>query len=124
MTRARFNTEINAFQQQNGLFKCIDKRCKICSLYILEGHSLIMSNNMRWELQSHVSCRSINVIYYLKYNMCNVCKCGLKNKCLNEPFFEIKVMMKLKSSYQLETYENYFHKKSHDTLNYPEHLKK
>ena len=61
---------INAFGQQNGHFKCIDKRCKICSLYIIEGHSFIMSNNMRWELRLHVTCRSINIIYYLKYNMC------------------------------------------------------
>ena len=150
LTRARFNP-INAFQQQNKLFKCIDKRCKICSLDIVEGHSFIMSNNTRWELRSHVTCRSINIIYYLKCNMCkkkktyigktvgdnivgyrsrmnqntsnsktgdstckfpiHVYKYGLKNKCLNEPLFEINVMMKLKSSNQLETYENYFHKK-------------
>ena len=54
----------------------------------------------------------------------HVCKCGLKNKCLNEPFFEINVMMKLKSSNQLESYENHFHKKGYDTLNWPEHLEK
>ena len=28
-----------------------------------------MSNNMRWELRSQVTCRDINVIYYLKCNM-------------------------------------------------------
>ena len=33
-------------------------------------------------------------------------------------------MMKLKSSHQLEIYENYFHKKGNDTLNCPDHLKK
>ena len=54
----------------------------------------------------------------------HVYKCGLKNKSLNEPFFEINVMIKRKRSNQLETYENYFHKKVHDTLNCPEHLKK
>ena len=47
-------------------------------------------------------------------------KCGLKNKWLKEPLFEINVMMRLKSSNQLETCENYFHKK----VNCPEHLKK
>ena len=70
LTRARFNAEINAFQQQTGLFQCIDERCKICSLYIVEGHIFIMLNNVRWELRSHVTCRSINIIYYLKCNMC------------------------------------------------------
>ena len=29
-----------------------------------------MSNNMRWELCSHVICRDINVIYFFKCNMC------------------------------------------------------
>ena len=53
----------------------------------------------------------------------DVYKCGLKNKCLNEPFFEINVMMKLKSSNKFETYENYFHKKGSDGLNCPQHLK-
>ena len=37
-------------------------------------------------------------------------KCGLKNKCLNKPFLEINVRMKLKSSNEQEFYENYFHK--------------
>ena len=43
LTRTRFNTEINAFQQQNTLFKCIEERCKIYSLYIVEGHSFYLS---------------------------------------------------------------------------------
>ena len=70
LTRERFNTEINAFQQQSGLFKCIHKRYEICSLYIVEGHSFIMPNNMKWELRSHITCRSITIIYCLKCNMC------------------------------------------------------
>ena len=164
LTQARFNTEINAFQQENGLFKFISKRCEVCSLYIVEGNSFIMSNNMRWELRSHVTCRSINIISYLKCNMCkkketyigktvganivgfrsrmnqhisdnrtgdwtckfpmHVYKCSLKNKCLYKPFFEINVMMTLKSSNQLEIYQNYFHKKGYDTLKCPENLQK
>ena len=35
-----------------------------------EDKSFIISNNMRWELRSHVTCRYINVIYYLKCNIC------------------------------------------------------
>ena len=131
-------------------------RDKRCSMYIVEGHSFIMSNNMTWELRSHVTCRSINIIYYLKWNMCkkketyvgktvgdkivrfkskmnqhisssrtgdstckfpiHVYKCSLKSKCLNEPFFEIIVTMKLKSSNQLQTFENYFHTKGYALL--------
>ena len=55
LTRARFNTKIYAFGQQNGLFKCTENSSKIYSLHIAEGHSCIMSNNMRWELRSHVT---------------------------------------------------------------------
>ena len=54
----------------------------------------------------------------------HVYNCGLQNKCLNKPFFEINVMMKLRSDNQLESYENYLHKKDYDTLKCPEHLKK
>ena len=50
----------------------------------------------------------------------HVYKCGLKNKSLNEPFFEINAMMTLKSSNLFEIYENYFHKKGYNTLNCPE----
>ena len=39
-------------------------------LYVNEDNSFVMSNNMRWELRSHVTCRDMNVIYYLEYNIC------------------------------------------------------
>ena len=110
-----------------------------------------MCNNMRWELRSYVACRDINVIYYLKCNMCDnkktyigkmvgdnvvgfknrfnqhssdsktsnstrkfpihVYPCAIKSKCLNVPYFQLNIMMKLKDSRQLKFYENYFHKK-------------
>ena len=69
LSNARFNTDTNI--QPKGLFKRTDKRCKICLLYINEGNNFVMSNNMRWEFRSHLICRGINVIYYLKCNMCN-----------------------------------------------------
>ena len=71
LSKARFNTDINNFIQLKRLFKCTDKGFKICLLYVNEGNSFVMSNNMRWELRSHVTCRDINVIYYLKCNMCD-----------------------------------------------------
>ena len=71
LSKARFNTDTNNFIQLKGLFKCTDKRCKICLLYVNEGNSFVMSNNMRWELRSHVTCRDINEIYYLKCNICD-----------------------------------------------------
>ena len=54
-----------------GLFKCIDKRCKIYLFYVNENNTFLVSNNMRWKLRSHVTCWDINVIYYLKCVMCD-----------------------------------------------------
>ena len=71
LSKARFNTDTSNFMQLKGLFKCTEKRCKIYLLYVNEGNSFVMSNNMKWELRSHVTCRDINVIYYLKCNMCD-----------------------------------------------------
>ena len=48
----------------------------------------------------------------------------MKSKCLKEPYFQLNIMMKLKDSWQLEFYENHFHKKCYDTINCPEYLKK
>ena len=56
--------------QATGLFKCTGKRCKTCSLYVNEDNSFVMSNNMRWEICQRVTCREINVIFYLKCNIC------------------------------------------------------
>ena len=47
LSKARFNTDTNNFIQLKGLFKCTDKRCKICLLYVNEGNSFVMSNNMK-----------------------------------------------------------------------------
>ena len=71
LPKGRFDTYTNNFIQPKVLFKCTDKRCKICSLYVNEDSSFTMSNNMRWELHLHVTCRNINVIYYLKFNTCD-----------------------------------------------------
>jgi len=30
-----------------------------------------MSNGLTWEIRSYITCRSCNVVYYLKYNMCD-----------------------------------------------------
>ena len=48
----------------------------------------------------------------------------MKNKCLEEPYFQLNIMIKLEDSGQLEFYENHFHKKDHDNINCPEYLKK
>ena len=71
LSNVRFNTDTNNFIKLMGLFKCTDKYCKICLLHVNEGNNFVMSNDMRRELHSHVTCRHINVVYYLKCNMCD-----------------------------------------------------
>ena len=67
LIRARFNAEVNAFWQENRLFRCFDKRLQnLFTLYCERA-----SNNMRWELWSHATSRSVNIKYYLK---CNISK--------------------------------------------------
>ena len=43
--------------------------------------------------------------------------CGIKNNCLEEPFFSLNIMLQLNKSDRLETSEKHFHLKGHDTMN-------
>ena len=54
-----------------GTYKCKDKRCKICQLYLNETKQFLMSNGQIWDIRRNINCHSINVIYYLKCKMCN-----------------------------------------------------
>ena len=64
---------------EQGLFKCQDIRCKLCQLYIQEGDRFIMSNNQEWIIKCKITCRSANVIYYLKCINCNTSYIGKTN---------------------------------------------
>ena len=55
----------------NGIFKCSDERCKICSIYLQNVSNFKLANGQTWEVKSHITCHSCNVIYFLK---CNICK--------------------------------------------------
>ena len=49
----------------------------------------------------------------------HVYDCGIKNKCLEEPFFSLNIMLRLNKSDRFETIEKHFHLKGHDTMNNP-----
>ena len=61
----------NKSDNTTGVFKCKDKRCKICALYLMEGNEFKLSNNKTWYIRSMITCHSVNVIYFLTCNMCN-----------------------------------------------------
>ena len=57
--------------QKSGLFKCNDKRCKICRIYLQECNSFVTANGITWEIKNYINCNSLNIIYYLVCNACN-----------------------------------------------------
>lgn len=66
--------ELNSIKNnavENGIFKCTDKRCKLCQLYIQECNSFLTSNNVEWIVKCRITCNSRNVIYFLKCICCN-----------------------------------------------------
>ena len=48
-----------------------------------------MSNNMRWKLPSCIMCGDINVIYYLKCNMCGYKETYI-GKLVDDSFLDFK----------------------------------
>ena len=72
LTRASFSTPspIPQNPKPNGLFRCKRPNCKLCRLYIQECSSFVTSNGKTWEIRSHVTCHSINALYYLKCLWC------------------------------------------------------
>lgn len=70
LTSAKFES-IPQNTNKFGLFKCNNKRCLICKLYIQECTSFQTSNNKRWDIRCHITCNSINVIYFLMCLCCN-----------------------------------------------------
>ena len=54
-----------------GTYKCSDKPCKICQIYLNETNKFTISNGHVREIRREIDCYSVNVIYYLKCKMCN-----------------------------------------------------
>ena len=49
-----------------GIFRCNDKRCKICRLYIIECSEFELTNRKRWKIKRNITWHSRNNIYSLK----------------------------------------------------------
>ena len=71
LTHSKFIDRDNEAAKIVGLYKCDDKGCKICRLYIKEEVSFLTSNGTLWELRCFANCNSLNVIYFLKCNFCS-----------------------------------------------------
>ena len=53
-----------------GFFKRNDKRCEICRLYLIESSEFELANRKIWKIKTNITCRSRNIIYYLKCKFC------------------------------------------------------
>ena len=54
-----------------GAYKCKDKKCKICRLYLQEGSHFELSNGTIWNIRCSPNCNSLNVLYFLLCLFCH-----------------------------------------------------
>ena len=80
LTSAKFTSSVH-IPQENGLFRCKDKKCKLCRLYIQQCKSFTVADGTEWTIKGHITCQSKNVVYYLWCIFCNgkVSKTGKTN---------------------------------------------
>ena len=60
----------NNSSEKHGIFKCEDKRCKVCKLYLQECESFMTAKPYNWKVRCHVTCNSKNALYYLVCTSC------------------------------------------------------
>ena len=139
LSKSKFNTSVVA-KEQNGIYKCKDKRCLICKNYLQECTSFITSNNVEWHVKSHITCHSKCVIYFLKCLSCHVttytgktnnlrkrtnvhissCRTGNSSDKFDAHVFQCRKRHNIRTEplfKLLMTYESYFHHLNFDTFN-------
>ena len=74
LSRAQFSSDTMQNVELNpGLFRCSSNHCKLCQEgYIQECREFTTSKGFLWNIRSHITCNSINVVYFLKCNSCKV----------------------------------------------------
>ena len=69
LTSAKFIS--NTIPKQNGIFHCYRPNCDICNYYLISCKSFKTANGYEWEVRSHITCHSKNVIYFQRCNFCD-----------------------------------------------------
>ena len=62
-------------KKENGIFHCEDSKCKICELYLQACKSFTTRKGV-WNVKSHVTCHSKNVLYFQVCSYCDECNVG------------------------------------------------
>ena len=81
LTSAKFDSRKTDVKPA-GTFKCNDKKCKICALYLQECKKVMGHNGLEWEIPSYITCNSRMVIYFLTCLGCDVYSKVGKTNCL------------------------------------------
>lgn len=72
ISSSRFSFSDPPKGKSRGIFRCNGSKCEICSFnYIQECNSFLTSNGTIWNVKCHITCNSLNVIYFLKCNFCH-----------------------------------------------------
>ena len=85
--------------------------CKICLLHLGKGTYIgeTKGDNTRLQfgINQHISdCKTGDSTCKFPRH---VYDCGIKNNCLEEPFFSLNIMLRLNKNNRLETIEKHFH---------------
>ena len=104
----KFEEQLTATQSMSYYLKC-----NMCNKKETHIGKAIGNNTKRYEVkinQQISDCKT--AVSTCKFRR-HVYDCGIKNNCLEEPFFSF--MFRLSKSDRLEAIEKHFHSKDHDT---------
>ena len=72
LSSSRFVSNASKENEKTGIFHCTSKKCEICNFnYLQQCRSFVTSNGSKWKVKCHVTCNSLNVIYFLRCNFCH-----------------------------------------------------
>ena len=73
VSSSRFNSNCGQKGKEKGIFQCSSKKCEICTFgYLQQCKEFVVSNGITWNVKCHITCGSLNVIYFLKCSYCQV----------------------------------------------------
>ena len=72
LSTSRFSSNGPENKKVKGIHHCTNSKCEICSFnYLQQCNEFVTSNGTIWKVKCNITCKSLNVIYFLKCNFCN-----------------------------------------------------
>ena len=71
LTSSKFSSQPRTSNKATpGIHSCNNSRCKLCKSYLQPVDSFTTANNTIWNIRSHITCHSKNIVYFLSCNLC------------------------------------------------------